>query len=102
VWTLQVIVRSPKLPRLRYVTWLVIFAVIVTLIAEWLGYRNLAFSGRRVIMYSFIAFVIFIGISKIFEDLFNAIDAGTYAWCRRLHKKLGDCRAGRRLKWLWI
>ena len=102
VWTLQVIIRSPKLPRLRYVTWLVIFAVIATLIAEWLGYRNLAFSGRRVIMFSFIAFVFFIGLSKIFEDLFNAIDAGTYAWCRHLHKKLGVIGQERLPGLFWI
>jgi len=31
----------------------------------------------------------FIGISKLFRDLFNAIDDGTYAWCRSIHKTLG-------------
>ncbi|MCK4674648.1 MAG: mechanosensitive ion channel family protein, partial [Gammaproteobacteria bacterium] len=89
VWTLQVITKSPKLPKLRYISILVILAVSVSLIAEWMGYRNLAFGGRRIIMLTFIAFVIFIGISKVFRDLFNAIDDGVYPWCRRIHKTLG-------------
>ncbi len=89
VWTLQVITKSPKLPKLRYISILVILAVSASLIAEWMGYRNLAFSSRRIIMLSFIVFVTFIGVAKIFRDLFNAIDDGTYPWCRRIHKTLG-------------
>jgi len=89
VWTLQVIIKSPRLPRLRYLSMLVIVAIIATLIAEWMGYRNLAFTGRRVILLTFVTFVIFIGISKLFRDLFNAIDDGSYLWCRRIHTLLG-------------
>jgi len=89
VWTLQVIIGSPKLPKLRYLSMLVIVAVLASLVAEWMGYRNLAYSSRRIIMLSFVAFMLFIGIAKIFRDLFDAIDDGTYPWCRRLHKALG-------------
>jgi small-conductance mechanosensitive channel len=32
---------------------------------------------------------VFIAVSKIFRDLFNAMDDGTYNWTRRLHEKLG-------------
>jgi small-conductance mechanosensitive channel len=89
VWTLQAIIKSPKLPRLRYVSMLAIAAIVVTLIAEWLGYRNLAFGSRRMILLTFVTFVIFIGASKLFKDLFDAIDEGQYNWCKRLHKTLG-------------
>ena len=89
VWTLQVIISSPKLPKLRYISILVIIAVLASLVAEWLGYRNLAFSSRRIIVMSFVVFMVFIGIAKIFRDLFDAVDDGSYAWCRRLHKTLG-------------
>lgn len=89
VWMLQVVISSPKLPRLRYVSVLVIVAVLASLVAEWMGYRNLAFSSRRIIMLSFVAFMVFIGIAKVFRDLFNAIDDGTYSWCRSIHKTLG-------------
>lgn len=89
VWTLQVVIRSPRLPKLRYVSWLVILMVIVSLIVEWMGYRNLAFAGRKVILLTFLTFVVFVVISKLFRDLFNAIDKGRYGWCRRIHKTLG-------------
>ncbi|NOQ87498.1 MAG: mechanosensitive ion channel [Gammaproteobacteria bacterium] len=89
VWTLQVIISSPRLPKLRYISMLVILAVLASLIAEWMGYRNLAFSSRRIIMLSFIVFMVFIGIAKVFRDLFDAIDDGMYPWCRRVHKTLG-------------
>ncbi|MCG6938503.1 MAG: mechanosensitive ion channel [Gammaproteobacteria bacterium] len=102
VWTLQVIIKSPKLPRLRYISILVIVAISASLVAEWMGYRNLAFSSRRIIMLSFLVFVIFIGISKIFSDLFNAIDNGTYSWCRRLHKALGVENGARVPGLIWL
>jgi len=89
VWTLQVIISSPKLPKLRYISMLVILAILASLVAEWMGYRNLAFSSRRIIILSFVAFMLFIGIAKIFRDLFNSVDDGSYAWCRRLHSTLG-------------
>lgn len=89
VWTLQVVIQSPRLPKLRYLSWLVILMVIASLIAEWMGYRNLAFAGRKVILLTFLTFVVFVIISKLFSDLFNAIDKGRYGWCRRIHKTLG-------------
>ncbi len=88
VWTLRVIIKSPRLPKLRYLSMLVIIAVSLSLAAEWMGYRNIAFTGRQVIISSFLVFVLFVGLSKLFRDLFNAIDEGTYSWCRRLHRVL--------------
>ncbi|MBE9563653.1 MAG: mechanosensitive ion channel family protein [Proteobacteria bacterium] len=102
VWTLQVIISSPKLPKLRYISMLVIVAVLASLVAEWLGYRNLAFSSRRMIMMSFVVFMVFIGIAKVFRDLFNAIDDGTYPWCRRLHKSLGVEKGEKVPGLIWI
>jgi potassium efflux system protein len=102
VWTLQVIIRSPKLPKLRYISMFVIAAIVVSLIAEWMGYRNIAFGSRQIIMTSFVVFVIFIGIAKVFRDLFNAIDDGTYAWCRKVHKALGVKKGERVPGLIWI
>lgn len=102
VWTLQVVISSPKLPKLRYISMLVIVAVLLSLAAEWLGYRNLAFSSRRIIMMSFVVFLVFIGIAKVFRDLFNAIDDGAYPWCRRLHKSLGVEKGEKVPGLIWI
>ena len=89
VWTLQVIIRSPKLPRLRYLAMLVILILVFSLVAEWMGYRNLAFEARRSVLSIFLVFMLFVGVSNLFRDLFNAIDEGTYGWCRRIHQVLG-------------
>ncbi len=89
VWTLGVIRKSPKLPRLRWVTTAVIILMLMSLVAEVSGYRNIAYSGRRVILSTFIVFMLFIGVSKLFRDLFNALDEGAYGWCRKLHNTLG-------------
>jgi small-conductance mechanosensitive channel len=102
VWTLQVIISSPKLPKLRYLSMLVILAVLVSLVAEWLGYRNFAFSSRRIILLSFVVFMVFIGIAKVFRDLFNAIDDGTYPWCRRIHETLGVEKGEKVPGLIWI
>ncbi len=89
IWTLAVIIRSPRLPKLRWLSFLVIIALVLTLIAEMAGYRNLAFSGRRIILFSFVLFIVFVGIAKIFRDIFNMLDEGKYSWGRRLHRNLG-------------
>ncbi len=101
-WTLQVIIRSPKLPKLRYISMFVIVVIIASLVVEWMGYRNLAFGSRRIIMLSFITFVVFIGIAKIFRDLFNAIDDGTYPWCRKIHGVLGVEKGGKVPGLIWL
>ena len=89
VWTLGVLLRSPKLPRLRWVTTAVIVLMVLSLVAEWLGYRNIAYAGRREILATFVVFMLFIGVSKLFRDLFNSLDEGAYGWCRKLHTTLG-------------
>ena len=101
-WTLQVIIKSPKLPRLRYISMFVIVAIIASLIVEWMGYRNLAFSSRRIIMLSFVFFMVFIGVAKIFRDLFDAVDDGKYQWCKKIHKTLGVTAGDRVPGLIWI
>jgi small-conductance mechanosensitive channel len=89
IWLFMVLVRSPKLENIR---WLLISLIIIfalSLITEWAGYRNLGLHGRRAVMLTFILLMVFMTVSKLFRDLFNAIDEGTYGWTRRLHEKLG-------------
>ena len=102
VWTLQLVVASPKFPKLRYVLLLVILLLVLSLIAEWMGYRNIAFTSRRVVMVLFITFLLFIGISRLLRDLFNAFDEGSYAWCRKVHKVLGVEKGEKVPGLIWI
>lgn len=89
IWLFMVLVRSPKLGNIRWL--LIVMTVIFTLslAAEWLGFRNLGLYGRRLILFTFIILAVFMTLSKIFRDLFNAMDDGSYDWCKRLREKLG-------------
>jgi len=102
IWTLAVIIRSPRLPQLRWIAYVVIFLLILTLITEMAGYRNLGFSARRMIMYSFILYLVFIGVAKLFRDIFNKIDEGKYGWGRQLHKILGVEDGGKIPGLIWL
>jgi small-conductance mechanosensitive channel len=89
IWLFVVLYRSPKLTRFRWLFVAVIILFALTLMAEWSGYRNLGLVGRQYIFLLFITFAVFTTVSKLFQDLFNAMDEGTYEWTRRLHVKLG-------------
>ncbi len=102
VWTLRVVISSPRLPKLRYISMLVIMVVLASLVAEWMGYRNLAFSSRRIIILLFVVFIVFLGIAKVFKDLFNAIDEGAYLWCQHIHKTLGVEKGEKVAGLIWI
>jgi small-conductance mechanosensitive channel len=102
IWFFMVLVKSPKLTGYRWLFIALITLFAITLFTEWAGYRNLSLASRQVIFLTFIAFVFFLTISKLFRNLFNAMDDGTYEWCKRLHEKLG-VEENRRLPGLvWI
>lgn len=89
IWLFVVLFKSPKLIKFRwlFITLIIVFAV--SLMAEWSGYRNIGLAGRQHMFQIFVIFTVFVAVAKIFRDLFNAMDDGTYAWTRRLHNKLG-------------
>jgi len=89
IWFFVVLYKSPKLENLRWLFVALIMVFVISLFAEWAGYRNLGLAGRRTLFLTFVVFVIFLTISRLFRDLFNAMDDGTYEWCKRLHQKLG-------------
>ena len=89
IWLFAVLVRSPKLENIRWLLITLILVFAISLAAEWTGYRNLGLHGRRAILLTFILFAVFMTLSKVFRDLFNAMDDAAYEWTKRLHEKLG-------------
>jgi potassium efflux system protein len=89
IWLFMVLVRSPKLVNIRWLLIALIIMFAASLAAEWLGYRNLGLHGRRAILLTFILLAVTMTISKLFRDLFNAMDDSSYGWTKRLHTKLG-------------
>jgi small-conductance mechanosensitive channel len=89
IWLFVVLIRSPKLENLRWLLIALIIIFAISLAVEWAGYRNLGLHSRRAVLFTFILLALFLTLSKLFRDLFNAMDDGTYEWCKRLHEKLG-------------
>jgi small-conductance mechanosensitive channel len=89
IWLFTVLISSPKLEKLRWLFIILIIVFALSLITEWAGFRNLGLIGRRTILLTFIVFAAFLTSSKLLRDLFDAMDDGTYDWCKRLHEKLG-------------
>jgi small-conductance mechanosensitive channel len=89
IWLFMVLVRSPKLQNIHWLLITMIIVFTISLGAEWIGYRNLGVHGRRAVLLTFILFAVFMTLSKLLRDLFDAMDDGTYDWCKRLHQKLG-------------
>jgi len=89
IWLFTVLIGSPKLEKLRWLFIVLIIVFALSLVTEWAGFRNLGLIGRRTILLTFIVFAVFLTTSKLLRDLFDAMDDGTYNWCKRLHEKLG-------------
>ena len=88
IWLFWVLLRSPKLIVYRWLFIGLIVSFAVTVGMEWSGYRNLGLSARRFILALLALFFLFFTVSKMFRDLFNAMDDGTYVWSQRLHERL--------------
>ena len=88
VWALWLLFRSPKLTDIRWIIIGVILIMVLSLAAEWLGYRNLAYTTRQTVIGSLLVFGIALILSRVFRGLFDAIDEGAYAWSSKLRKVL--------------
>lgn len=84
VWALWLLFRSPTLTEIRWIIVGVILILAASLIAEWLGYRNLAYAARQTVIGTLAVFGLALLLSRLFRGLFDAIDAGVYGWCRKL------------------
>ena len=102
IWLFVVLLKSQKLVKYRWLFIALIIVFAISLMAEWAGFRNIGLAGRRYIFQIFIVFAVFVTVSKLFQDLFNAMDDGTYDWTKRLRLKLA-VEEGKRLPGLvWI
>lgn len=84
VWSAIILGRVPGLAGTRSLRMLMVLAVLVTALAEFLGYRNLSMYLLQGIGGTVLGLVFFGSIARSFVFLFDGLDEGRYRWQRAL------------------
>ena len=87
-WALLLVARLREQDEFRWVGYLIAMVLIVSLGAEWAGYRNLALGIVRVIGGSLVAFGTTIVLVRLFSEIYDALEHGEGRWPQRLHSLL--------------
>ncbi len=89
IWTLWLFARMREKDELRWIGLLVSMVLVISLGAEWLGYRNLATMILRVLLGSLIAFWATLILMRLFRELYDSLETGESAWPLKLRHLLG-------------
>ena len=89
IWALGLMTRLSSQPSVRWMTGLIHLSLLVALVAEWMGYRNLAFGLAQGVLGSLIVIGSTMLLSRLFHELFNNLDYGRHNWNRRLRESMG-------------
>ena len=89
IWALWLFARIRKQDELRWLGLLTALVLVVSLGAEWLGYRNLAQAVVLVIAGSLFAFGILTLLTRLVHEFYDALEQGTSPWPSRVRKRLG-------------
>ncbi|MEE8635047.1 MAG: mechanosensitive ion channel domain-containing protein [Acidiferrobacterales bacterium] len=88
VWVLYLLGRIPALVKTLWLRAIVLLVLLTAIAAELVGYGNLSIWVLRDVVGTLIAFGILKLLLHLFRDLFDGLDAGRYAWHRRVRKAL--------------
>jgi len=88
IWATWLIGKFEGLNNTKFIRAVIILALISSLIADWLGYQNLANYILVGITGSILALLLTRFIITIWTDFINGLDEGRYIWQQRLRKKL--------------
>ena len=89
IWAFALLMRLTTQKLTRWLTTLVHLSLFVALVAEWMGYRNLALGLAQGVLGSLLALGTILLLLKLFHELYNNLDYGRHPWNRRLRKAMG-------------
>ena len=93
-WTTWLLGHLPRSSATLWLRIIVQVSLIIVLVAEMAGYRNLSFQVLLGVFGSLLAFGIYSMLSKLAKDFFDGIEYGRQAWHRKIRKgfslKSGD------------
>lgn len=88
IWALWLLARMREKDDLRWLGLLVAIVLLISLGAEWMGYRNLATMILRILLGSLIAFWAVLVMLRLFHELYDALERGEGAWPQKLRHLL--------------
>ena len=89
LWAFSLVMKFPRLARMRWLTVAVYLALLAALLIEWMGYRNLSWTLLKDVVGSLLAFGLLLLLLRMFRDIYNNLETGTGNWSRKLHRLLG-------------
>jgi potassium efflux system protein len=89
IWAFALLMRLSTETLTRWLTGLVHLSLFVALVAEWMGYRNLALSLAVGVLGSLLALGATLLLNRLFRELYNNLDYGRHPWTRRLRQAMG-------------
>jgi potassium efflux system protein len=89
IWAFALLMRMSTEKLTRWLTTLVHLSLFIALVAEWMGYRNLALGLAVGVLGSLLALGATLLLSRLFRELFDNLDYGRHPWNRRLRNAMG-------------
>jgi potassium efflux system protein len=89
IWAFALLMQLSTHKTVRWLTSVVHLSLTLALIAEWMGYRNLALGLAQGVLGSLLTLGIILLLARLFRELYNNLDYGRRPWNRRLRKAMG-------------
>lgn len=88
-WVLWLLGDAPYLSRVRWPRRSIELVLLVIVIAEWLGYRNLSLSAVRDLAGTLLLVGLATLVSRLLQELYDGLESGRRRWQERLRLALG-------------
>jgi potassium efflux system protein len=97
IWIAWIMGRIPRFAGTVGLRALLILALIASVAAEWMGYRNLSLYLLRALLGSLVTLGVVLLAARLLRELFDSLDSTQHQWQRRLHARLG-LKPGERMR----
>ncbi len=85
-WALWWFTRIPALRSTRWIQAALLLALVTALVAEFLGFRNLARAAVEAVVGTLVALGVFGLARQLFDEMFDGLNAGRHPWHRRFRQ----------------
>ena len=102
MWAVSLIMRLPVFAGRFWLIGLVHILLLASLIAEWMGYRNLSLTLIRDVVGSLLVLGIALLLLRLFRDFYAILESGNNAWSDRIRRVMGSKKTHKIPGLLWL